>query len=67
MYNLIDKGVVTPEITNLKQRIFEEYLVDKWKPEDTRIKLKSVKNDQTAFGKLFCDPAEHIRESKLTM
>ena len=56
-----------PETANLKQRIFEEYLVDKWKPEDTRIKLKPVKNDQTAFGKLFSDPTEHIRESNLTV
>lgn len=67
MYNLIDKGIITPETSNLKQRIYEEYLVDKWKPEDTRIKLKPVKNDQTAFGKLFDDPAEHIRESNLTV
>lgn len=67
MYNLIDKGIVVPEASNLKQRIFEEYLVDKWKPEDTRIKLKPVKNDQMAFGKLFSDPAEHIRESNLTL
>ncbi len=67
MYNLIDKGVIIPETANLKQRIFEEYLVDKWKPEDTRIKLKPVKNDQTAFGKLFSDLTEHIRESNLTV
>ena len=67
MYNLIDKGVIAPATANLKQRIFEEYLVDKWKPEDTRIKLKPVKNDQTAFGKLFSDPTEHIRESNLTV
>ena len=67
MYNLIDKGIITPETSNLKQRIYEEYLVDKWKPEDTRIKLNPVKNDQTAFGKLFDDPAEHIRESNLTV
>ena len=67
MYNLIDKGIIVPKTANLKQRIFEEYLVDKWKPEDTRIKLKPVKNDQTAFGKLFSDPTEHIRESNLTV
>ncbi|MDO4322830.1 MAG: DUF4268 domain-containing protein [Lachnospiraceae bacterium] len=67
MHNLIDKGIVVPEASNLKQRIFEEYLVDKWKPEDTRIKLKPVKNDQKAFGKLFSDPADHIRESNLTV
>lgn len=35
--------------------------------EHTRIKLKPVKNDQTAFGKLFSDPTEHIRESNLTV
>ncbi|MCR5746243.1 MAG: DUF4268 domain-containing protein [Lachnospiraceae bacterium] len=67
MYNLIDKGIITAETSNLKQRIYEEYLVDKWKPEDTRIKLKPVKNDQTAFSKLFDDPTEHIRESNLTV
>ena len=67
MYNLIDKGIITPDSANLKQRILEEYLVDKWKPEDTRIKLKPVKNDQHAFGKLFDDPSEHIRESNLTV
>ena len=67
MYNLIDREIIIPESSNLKQRIFEEYLVDKWKPEDTRIKLKPVKNDQMAFGKLFSDPIEHIRESNLTV
>lgn len=67
MYNLIDKGIIVSDTANLKQRIFEEYLVDKWKPEDTRIKLKPVKNDQKAFGKLFYDPTEHIRESNLTV
>lgn len=41
--------------------------MDKWKPEDTRIKLKPVKNDQMAFGRLFSDPTEHIRESNLTV
>ncbi len=66
MYNLIDKGIIVPATANLKQRIFEEYLVDKWKPEDTRIKLKPVKNDQMAFEKLFSDPTEHIRQSNLT-
>lgn len=67
MYNLIDNEIVVPDTANLKQRIFEDYLVDKWKTEDTRIKLKPVKNDQEAFKKLFYDPAEHIRESNLTV
>lgn len=67
MYNLMDKGIVVAQTANLKQRIYEEYLVDKWQPEETRIKLKPVKNDQRAFGKLFAEPSEHIRESNLTV
>ncbi len=43
-----------------------EFLVDKYQPEEKRIKLKPVKNDQRAFGKLFSDPSEHVRESNLT-
>ena len=67
MYNLLEKGLITAQTANLKQRIFEEYLVDKWQPEETRIKLKPVKNDQKAFGKLFSEPSEYIRESNLTV
>lgn len=67
MYNLMDRDIIVPQMANLKQRIYEEYLVDKWQPEDTRIKLKPVKNDRMAFGKLFSKPSEHIRESNLTV
>ena len=67
MYNLMDKGVVVPQKSNLKQLIFEEYLVDKWQPEETRIKLKPIKNDQSAYGKLFAESTEYIRESNLTI
>lgn len=66
MYNLMDKEILVPDASNLKLRIYEEYLVDKWQPEDTRIKLKPVKNDQKAFQKLFNDSEECIRESNLT-
>ncbi len=67
MYNLMEKDVLVPQTANLKQRIYEEYLVDKWQPEETRIKLKPVKNDQRAFGRLFSEPSEYIRESNLTV
>ena len=33
MYNLIDKGTITPETANLKQRIYEEYLADNKKKQ----------------------------------
>lgn len=66
MYNLISKGIVVPEDASLVNQIYEDFLVDKYQPEEKRIKLKPVKNDQKAFGKLFSDEKEHIRESNLT-
>ena len=51
MYNLIKKGVIVPEDTSLSQQIYEDFLVDKYQPQEKRIKLKPVKNDQRAFGK----------------
>ncbi len=67
MYNLMDKGILTPETATLKDQIYESYLVDKWQPEETRIKLKPVKNDQKAFSKLFDDKSSHIEGSNLTI
>lgn len=67
MYNLISNGIIVPEDASLGGQIYEDFLVDKYQPQDTRIKLKPVKNDQKAFGKLFDSADEHIRESKLTM
>ena len=66
MYNLIKNEVIIPTTASLSQQIYEDYLVDKWQPKETRIKLKPVKNDQRAFGKLFEETKEHIRESNLT-
>ncbi len=66
MYNLITQQIIVPENHTLQQEIFEEYLVDKYQPEETRIKLKPVKNDQNAFKKLFGDESDYIRGSNLT-
>ena len=66
MYNLIKSGIITPKDVYLDKQIYEDFLVDKYQPEETRIKLKPVKNDKKAFGKLFNDADEHIRESNLT-
>lgn len=66
MYNLISKGVVIAEEKTLANQIYEDFLVDKYQPEETRIKLKPVKNDRTAFGKLFNGEDEYIRDSNLT-
>lgn len=66
MYNLTKDGVIVPATPSLTQEIYEGYLVDKFQPEETRIKLKPVKNDQRALGKLFEDKKEYIKDSNLT-
>lgn len=67
MHRLIESGIATPKAGHLGQQIYEDYLVDKWEPESTRIKLKPIKNDQKAFGKLFDDDGEYILDSNLTI
>ena len=66
MYNIISTGVLKPQDESLGKQIYEDFLVDKYQPEEKRIKLKPIKNDQKAFGKLFGGQDEHIRESNLT-
>ena len=67
MYNLLEEGKVVSEKRSLKTQIYEEFLIDKYQPEEKRIKLKPVKNDNTAFGKLFDSPEDFILNSNLTV
>ena len=67
MYNLIQEGKAVPQTETMAQEIFEDYLVDKHKPKETRIKLKPVKNDRTAFEKLFDSDDENDKKSNLTI
>ncbi len=67
MYNLMKAGIVTPEQSNLADKIYKTYLIDEWQEDETRIKLKPVKNDSAAFGRLFRDEAAHIKDSNLTI
>ena len=66
MYNLIKEGKVHPQTETMAQEILEDYLVDKHQPWETRIKLKPVKNDRAAFGKLFDANEKNDRNSNLT-
>ena len=53
MYNLLNNKIIVAEDDSLSAQIYEEFLVDKYQPKEKRIKLKPVKNDRKAFGKLF--------------
>ena len=67
MYNLMKNGVLVSGRGNLAEKIYKTYLIDEWQEDDTRIKLKPVKNDRKAFGKLFVAENEHIPDSNLTI
>ena len=66
MYNIMENKILTADTASLQQQIYEDYLVDKWQPAETRIKLKPVKNDQEAFKRLFSEETEHVKGSNLT-
>ena len=66
MYNLIKAGKITPDTDTMAQEILEEYLIDKHRPKETRIKLKPVKHDRTAFERLFDPEEENDARSNLT-
>ena len=67
MYNLLENKVVVANDQSLSRQLYEDFLVDKYQPQETRIKLKPVKNDSKAFGKLFDDRSEHVQNSNLTV
>ena len=67
MYNLMKSGVIIPAQSNLADKIYKTYLIDEWQEDETRIKLKPVKNDSTAFGLLFMNPEDYIQSSNLTI
>lgn len=67
MYKLISENKVTPKRGSLGQQIYEEYLVDKWQDGEGRIKLKPVKNDSLALGKLFGSAENFLKDSNLTI
>ena len=67
MYNLIEENRIVPEQATLSELIYEQYLIDKYREGEERIKLKPVKDDSAAFQKLFKDAGEHQQGSNLTV
>ena len=67
MYNIISNGILIPNESSLARQIYEDFLVDKYQPAETRIKLKPVKDDQTALEMLFYNNRERVLASNLTI
>ena len=66
LMNLITEEKVKSESPYLAAMIKEEFLIDKWQPENKKIKLKPVKNDMKAFNSLFGAHEDYERNSNIT-
>lgn len=63
---LASAGEIPCKRANLPDRIMNDYLVDQWEPEEKKVKLKPVKNDQKAFTRLFGSEKDYILDSVVT-
>lgn len=66
IYKLLDEKLIESDDSNLKQRIREEYLVNKYSPSDKKIKLKPIKNDEKAFNNLLDNSDNPVEASNIT-
>lgn len=69
MYDILSdkKDDIKDSERTLMIRIYDEYLVDKYAPKETRIKLKPVKNDGEAFKALVSKGGDLVNESNITI
>ena len=68
IHNILKEGKLTATDPHLIDRVYNEYLVDKYAPSERRIKLKSVNRDAEAFERLFEEePSEYIPNSDITI
>lgn len=67
MRNLMKAGIVVSAQSNLADKIFKTYLINEWQEDENRIKLKPVKNDRIAYGRLFAEEADYVPDSNVTI
>lgn len=68
MINLMKKGIFVPEDSRLVDILEETYIVDKYRKEERKVRLKPFRDDCEAFDRLiYKDESEYIPESKVTV
>ena len=67
IYRLLCEGKAVSQDKQLTDKILKKYLIDEYEPEEKRIKLKPIKNDEKAFNYLFDPTEEKIPGSNLTI
>lgn len=66
LVNLLKQGVFSDKQGNLSDKIENKYLVDEFQPDEKKVKLKPIKDDQEAFLKLFDDTDDYDNTSNVT-
>ena len=64
--NLIRDGLVGSDNPQLQDRIRDEHLVDKYNPDDRKMRLKLIQDDCKAFDALFNNEEQFIEVSNIT-
>ena len=68
MINAIKKGDLVPEDSRLCEIIENTYIIDKYRPDERKVRLKPFRDDCDAFDKLiFKDETEYRDDSKVTI
>lgn len=67
LHNLLKEGKIVAEKGILQQKILEEFLIDKYEPSETRMKLKPIKDDSSAYWNLLEEEEDYVRTSNITV
>lgn len=68
MINAMKKGVYVPEDSRLAEILEDTYIVDKYRKDERKVRLKPFRDDCIAFDRLiYNDENEYIMDSKVTV
>lgn len=67
MVNAKKEGLIEAADAKLVEKIFKRYLVDEYKEDERKVKLKPIKKDMQAFDALlYKSKDQYIKESNVT-
>ena len=68
MINAMKRGACVPEDSRLAEILEDTYIVDKYRRDERKVRLKPFRDDCTAFDRLiYNEEEEYIQESKVTI
>ena len=68
MINAMKKGICVPEDSRLSEILEDTYIIDKYRRDERKVRLKPFRDDCTAFDRLiYNDETEYIQDSKVTI